>query len=169
MILYLDKDWCVTTRDKAVYVLFGVPDWVAEDIKEYGTQYCCKRIFGGTSVRWGVIRCEGMRGMRNFSMETYPCLDSQGKEFVLNMDDVVGAVGPLVCMRRHVGGHLRYDELVKNYRYMLDIAKRAKCRGYCVLDERGRVVVFGNDLYAVVDNWAKLMRSRSITLLSVLV
>jgi hypothetical protein len=56
-----------------------------------------------------------------------------------------------------------------NYGRMLDIAKRAKCRGYCVLDEAGRVVVFGDDLFSVVDNWAWLMRIRSITMWSVLV
>jgi len=169
MILYLDKDGCVTTRDKAVVVLFGVPGWVAEDIREYGTKYCCYRVFSGTREEWGGIRCEGMRGARNFHVETYPCLDGQGKEFVLNRDDVVSAVGPLVCIRRGVGRKLNYDELIKGYSYMMNIAKKAKCKGYCVLDENGKVVVFGDDLFNVVDSWATLMRNKSITLLSVLV
>ena len=68
MILYLDRNWCVTARDEAVRVLFGVPDWVGEDIREYGTQYCCKRIYGGKGDRLGLIRCEGMRGARNFML-----------------------------------------------------------------------------------------------------
>jgi len=169
MILYLDKEGCVTTRDKAVSMIFGVPDWVSSDIAEYGTKYCCYRVFGGTRERWGSIRCEGMRGARNFSVETYPCLDGQGREFVLNRDDVVSAVGPLVCMRRGVGRKLNYNELINGYRRMMDIARKAKCRGYCVFDEAGRMVVFGSDLFSVVDSWAMLMRNRSITLLSVLV
>ena len=169
MILFLDKDWCVTTRDKAVYTVFGVPDWVAEDIREYGTKYCCNRVVSGTSEKYGSIRCEGMRGARNFSVETYPCLDGQGREFVLNRDDVVSAVGPLVCMRREVGRKLNYNELIRGYSYMMNIAKKAKCKGYCVLDENGKVVVFGDDLFNVVDSWATLMRNKSITLLSVLV
>jgi len=168
MILYLDREGCTTTRDKAVFVLFGVSDWVGEDIREYGTRYCCRRVLYGKRD-WGIFRCEGMRGARNFTVETYMCIDGQGKEFVLNRDDVVTAVGPLVCMRRDVGGKFKYDVLVNNYERMLDIAKRVKCKGYCVLDESGRMVVFGDDLYSVVDSWVKLMRNRSITLLSVLV
>jgi len=168
MYLFLDKDLCMTDRDKAVFTLFGVPDWVGEDIREYGTRYCCSRVFSGKRD-WGIFRCEGMRGARNFTVETYICIDGQGKEFVLNRDDVVVAVGPLVCARREFGGKINYDALINNYGRMLDVAKRVKCKGYCVLDESGRVVVFGSDLYSVVDSWVKLMRNRSITLLSVLV
>jgi hypothetical protein len=168
MLLYLDKEGCTTTRDKAVSMLFGVPDWVAEDIREYNTRYCCSRVLRGRRD-WGIIRCEGMRGARNFTVETYLCLDGQGKEFVLNRDDVTTAVGPLVCARREFGGKINYNALINNYRHMLDVAKRAKCKGYCVLDEDGRVVVFGDDLYSVVDSWVMLMRNRSITMLSVLV
>ncbi|MFZ8857898.1 MAG: hypothetical protein ACO2O1_06625 [Candidatus Caldarchaeales archaeon] len=171
MILYLDKDWCTTTKDKAVHTLFGISDWVAEDIREYGTQYCCKRLYGGRGVELGLIRCEGMRGARNFVVETYPCLDYYGKNFTLNLDDILGAVIPLVCVRRSVGGKLDRDALVRNYRYMLDVAREVgrTCRGYCVFDEAGRLVVFGGDIYEVVDSWVRLMRSKSITLLSVLV
>ena len=169
MILYLDKDGCVTTRDKAVVVLFGVPGWVAEDIREYGTKYCCYRVFSGTREEWGGIRCEGMRGARNFGVETYPCIDFHGREFVLNIGNIFDARLPLVCVRRRIGGSLDYNILVRNYRYMLDIARKAKCRGYCVFDEAGRMVVFGDDLLKVVDSWAMLMRNKSITLLSVLV
>ncbi len=172
MILYLDKDGCTTTRDKAVSVLFGVSDWVDEDIREYGTRYCCQRIYSGTSIRWGIIRCEGMRGMRNFVVETYPCIDFHGRDFTLNMGNILDAKLPLVCIRRRIGGQLDYNALVRNYRYMLDIARgdvARRCKGYCVLDETGKVVVFGSDLFEVVDSWVKLMRSRSITLLSVLV
>ena len=171
MILYLDKDWCATTRDEAVRVLFGVPDWVTRDVEEYGTKYCCKRLYGGRGVELGLIRCEGMRGARNFVVETYPCLDYQGRDFTLNLDDILGAMVPLVCVRRNVGGGVNRDALVRNYRYMLDVVREVggRCRGYCVFDEAGRLAVFGGDLYEVVDSWVKLMRSKSITLLSVLV
>jgi hypothetical protein len=171
MILYLDKDWCITDRDKAVRVLFGVPDWVGEDIKEYGTKYCCKRVYSGTSVELGIIRCEGMRGARNFVVETYPCLDYHGRDFTLNLGNILDAKLPLVCIRRGVGGGLNRNALIRNYRYMLDVVREVvrTCRGYCVFDEAGRVVAFGGDLYEVVDSWVKLMRSKNITLLSVLV
>jgi hypothetical protein len=169
MILFLDRDGCVVSRDKAVSTLFGVPDWVGEDIREYGTKYCCRRVFSGTRKELGIIRCEGMGGARNFSVETYPCLDGWGKEFVFNVGNILDAKLPLVCMRRRVGGTIDYHILVRNYRYMLDIARGARCRGYCVLDEGGKVVVFGDDLFNVVDSWAVLMRNKAITLLSVLV
>jgi hypothetical protein len=169
MILYLDRDGCVAASDKAVSVLFGVPDWVGEDIREYGTKYCCSRIFSKGGERYGIIRCEGMGGARNFTVETYPCIDFHGRDFVLNVGNIFDAKLPLVCLRRRVGGSIDYHILVRNYRYMLDVARGARCRGYCVLDEGGRVVVFGDDLLKVVDSWALLMRNRAVTLLSVLV
>jgi hypothetical protein len=169
MILFLDKNWCTATRDKAVLTLFGVPEWVAEDIREYGTKYCCSYQRFGKGIKLGTYRCEGMGGARNFTVETYPCIDANGKDFILNIDDISGVKLPLVCLRRYVGGSIHYDILVRNYRYMLDVARKAKCREYCVLDEGGRVIVFGSDLLRVVDNWALLMRNRNITMLSVLV
>lgn len=172
MILFLDKDWCTTTRDKAVHILFGVPDWVAEDIQTYGTRYCCKRVYSGRGVELGLIRCEGMRGARNFTVETYPCIDYRGTNFVLNLGNIFDVRLPLVCLRRYVGRWIDRDALTRNYHNMLDVAEKvartSRCRGYCVFDENGRVVVFGSDLLEVVDNWVKLMRRKDITLLSVL-
>jgi hypothetical protein len=94
----LDKNGCVTARDKAVRVLFGAPDWVAEDIREYGTRYCCSYVY--SAAKWGVIRCEGMGGARNFTVDTYLCFDANGREFVLNRDDIANVVRPLVCMAK---------------------------------------------------------------------
>ena len=173
MILYLDKDWCVTTRDKAVDVLFGVPDWVSGDIAEYGTKYCCRFSgVGGRTARWGVVghvRCEGMEGARSFAVDMFPCIDGEGRAFVLNRDGISGVKLPLVCLRRSPRGGLQYDVLVGRYSDLVKIAKRAKCSGYCVLDEYGFVAVFGPDLFAVVDSWVKLLRSKTISLVSVLV
>jgi len=169
MILYLDEAGCTTTRDKAVSVLFGVPEWVGNDIMEYGTKYCCEIMRPGRGKRLGIYRCEGMRGARNFTVDTYLCIDYFGRDFVLNEGNILDVRLPLVCMGRRVGGYLDSDALLRNYRYMLDVAKKANCKGHCVLDEAGRVVVFGDDLFNVVDNWAMLMRNKSITLFSVLV
>jgi hypothetical protein len=166
MILYLDERMCVTTRDKAVHVLFGVPDWVAGDIMEYGTRYCCGYVYERGNVKWNIIRCEGMGGARNFTVDTYLCFDARGREFVLNRDDVANIVRPLVCMARRLSTRLSIET---NYRYMLNIAEKVRCRGYCVVDEEGEVVVFGDDLFDVLDAWVKLMRSRNITTWSVLV
>ena len=51
---------------------------------------------------------------------------------------------------------------------MLRIAEKAKCRN-CVVDEYGRVVVFGGDLFEVVDRWVVLMKRKAVTPISVLV
>jgi hypothetical protein len=169
MILFLDENGCTTTRDKAVLTLFGVPDWVAEDIREYGTRYCCSFQRFAKGIKLGTYRCEGMRGARNFTVETYPCIDANGRDFALNIDDINNIRLPLVCMRRYVGGSVHYKTLIRNYQHMFNIAKRAVCEGYCVLDEAGKIVVFGSDLFSVVDSWAMLMRRRDITMLSVLV
>ncbi len=168
MILFLDKDWCVTTRDKAVDVLFGVPDWILDDIREYGTRYCCSYEWrASVAYGWGVVsfvRCSGMGGAREFSVSAFPCIDGERKRFVLNRDSILSRRRPFVCARKHD----RYDVLVDRYDYMVKIAERARCRN-CVVDEYGRVVVFGGDLFEVVDKWVLLMRRKVITPISVLV
>jgi hypothetical protein len=166
MILYLDERGCVTDMSNAKRVLFGVPDWVFMDIREYGTRYCCRYIYEAERVKWGGLMCEGMGGARVFTVDTFWCIDGRGRGFVLNRDDVAGIVKPLVCVRQR----LKTTSTVEaNYRYMLNIAKKIKCRGHCVVDERGEVVVFGSDLLTVLDSWATLMRRRDITMWSVLV
>jgi hypothetical protein len=171
MILYLDKDWCVTTRDKAVDVLFGVPDWVAEDIKEYQTRYCCSYEWrAAVAYGWGVVsfvRCSGMGGAREFSVDAFPCVDGDRRAFVLNRDSVIGRRRPFVCSRKH-GLKFRYVDLVDKYGDMVKVAERARCRS-CVVDEYGRVVVFGSDLFEVIDKWVVLMRRKVVTPISVLV
>jgi len=173
MILFLDEDGCITTRDKAVNVLFGVPDWVAEDIREYGTRYCCG--FGRVGERtsgWGIVslvRCEGMGGARSFFVDEFPCMDGLGRGFVLNRDSMFNVRLPLVCLRKTKGGGFRYEVLMDRYRNLVEIARRARCSGHCVLDEYGSVAVFGSDLFSVVDGWVKLMRGKTISLVSVLV
>jgi len=170
MILFLDKDWCVTTRDKAVDMLFGVPEWVAEDIREYGTKYCCSYEWGAASTYgWGVVsfvRCEGMRGARGFTVDAFACIDGEGRPFVLNRDSIVGRRRPFVCIRKY--GTLRYSDLADRYGNMLKIAEKVKCRN-CVVDEYGRVVVFGDDMFEVVDRWVMLMKRKAVTPISVLV
>jgi hypothetical protein len=169
MILYLDENGCATTRDRAVFTLFGVPEWVGKDIAEYGTKYCCwfKRIDKRT--RLGTYECSGMMGVRNFTVETYMCRTASGRDFVLNVDDISSAELPLVCMRRYSGRYSRYDVFNRWYGHMLNIVKSSKCKNHCVIDEDGRIVVFGDDLYKVVDSWATLMRKKSISVISVLV
>jgi hypothetical protein len=171
MYLFLDKDWCVAARDRAVDVLFGVPDWVKSDIEEYGTRYCCSYEWRAAKVYgWGVVsfvRCSGMRGAREFSVDAFPCIDGEGKYFVLNRDSIIRRKRPFVCARKH-GLKFRYDLLLDRYSDMVKIAERARCRN-CVLDEYGRVVVFGGDLYEVVDGWVVLMKRKVITPISVLV
>ena len=173
MILYLDREGCVTTRDRAASVVFGVPDWVVEDMREYGTRYCCGFSgVGGRTARWGVVgyvRCEGMGGARGFTVDTFPCIDGDGRAFVLNRDNISGVKLPLVCLRRNPRGGLPYEILVDRYRGLVEIARRARCSGYCVFDEYGSVAVFGPDLFTVVDSWVKLLRSKTISLVSVLV
>jgi hypothetical protein len=146
-------------------MLFGVPDWVSGDIREYGTKYCCYYVYDAARVKWGRWRCEGMGGARNFIVDMFLCIDGRGREFVLNRDNVANIVRPLVCMARHVDAYL----IEANYRRMLNIAKKVRCRGYCVVDERGEVVVLGGDLLTVLDSWATLMRRRDITTWSVLI
>jgi hypothetical protein len=173
MYLFLDEKGCVTTRDKAVEVVYGLPDWVEEDIREYGTRYCCKLYRkGGETGRWGVlwiIRCEGMGGARIVYTEMFPCIDGDGKEFVINRDNISIAKLPLVCLRRDPHGNFEYKKLIDRYQYMLEVAKKARCSGYCVLDWYGSVVVFGSDLHSVIDNWVKLMKRKTISVVSVLV
>jgi hypothetical protein len=173
MFLFLDSNGCVTSRDNAVNVVFGVPDWIVEDIKEYGTKYCCR--YGGPGPRtgeWdyvGYVRCEGMGGARSFSIDAFPCIDGDGRAFVLNRDSIFGVKLPLVCVRRSRKGRLMYEALVDRYRNLIEIAKRIKCNGHCVLDEYGSVAVVGSDLFNVIDNWVKSMKSKAISLVSVLV
>ena len=173
MILYLDEKGCVTARDKAVSVLFGVPDWVVEDIREYGTRYCCSRVGKGEKAeKWGVVGhvdCVGMGGARGFSVDAFPCIDGSGRPFVLNRDDMRVVKLPLVCLRRSPQGRFDYWVLEGRYRGLVEVAERARCSGYCVLDWYGSVVVFGGDLFDVVDNWVKLMRRKAISMVSVLV
>ena len=173
MILYLDEKGCVVAKDKAVYVLFGVPDWVDEDIREYGTRYCCYHTGIGERVKkWGAVghvNCVGMGGARSFSTDAFPCIDGSGRAFVLNRDNVRVVKLPLVCIRRDPGGRFEYRVLEDRYWNLVEIAKRARCSGHCVLDMYGSVVVFGSDLYTVVDSWVKLMRSKIVSMVSVLV
>ena len=171
MILYLDKDWCVTTRDKAVDVLFGVPDWVADDVREYGTKYCCSYEWrAAKTYGWGVVsfvRCSGMGGARVFSVSVFPCIDGDRGRFVLNRDSIIGRRRPFVCARKHDVA-FKYDVLVDRYGDAVRVAERARCSN-CVVDEYGRVVVFGSDLYDVIDRWVVLMKRKAVTPISVLV
>jgi hypothetical protein len=171
MYLFLDKDWCVTDRDKAVDVLFGAPDWILDDIREYGTKYCCSYEWrAAVAYGWGVVsfvKCRGMGGAREFSVDAYPCIDGERKKFVLNRDSIVGRKRPLVCARRYIS-QFKYNVLIDRYDDMVRIAEKAKCRN-CVVDEYGRVVVFGSDLLDVVDRWVLLMRRKAITPVSALV
>ena len=173
MYLFLDGRGCVTTRDKAVSVIFGAPDWVVEDMREYGTKYCCGfSSVGGKTTKWdvvGYVRCEGMGGARGFTVDTFPCIDGDGWAFVLNRDGISGVKLPLVCLRRNPKGGLQYDVLVDRYGDLVKIAKRARCSGYCVFDEYGSVAVFGPDLFTVVDSWVRLLKNKTISLVSVLV
>jgi len=171
MYLFLDEKGCVT-KDKAVSILFGVPDWVAEDIREYGTKYCCYTERGVKVGKWGAVghvNCVGMGGARSFVVDMFPCIDGDGRAFVLNRDSIFGARLPLVCLRRSPEGRFDYWMLENRYWDLVEIAKKAKCSGYCVLDWYGSVVVFGSDLYSVVDSWVKLMRYKNISVVSVLV
>jgi len=173
MYLFLDDRGCVTTRDKAVKVVFGLPDWVAEDIAEYGTKYCCG--YGGSGSRtdkWGYVgyvRCEGMGGTRSFSVDAFPCIDGDRRAFVLNRDSIFNVKLPLVCLRRNPGGRFNYDLILDRYNDLIEIAKKSRCRGHCVLDVYGSVVAFGDDVFDVVDEWVKLMRSKIVSEVSVLV
>jgi hypothetical protein len=161
----------VVDRDRAVDVLFGVPDWVAEDMREYGTRYCCSYEWrAAKAYGWGVVsfvKCSGMGGAREFSVSVFPCIDGERRRFVLNRDRIVGRRKPIVCARKHDIA-FRYDVLVDRYDDVVKVAERAGCRN-CVVDEYGRVVVFGGDLYEVVDQWVLLMRRKVITPLSALV
>ena len=161
----------MTTRDRAVDVLFGVPDWILDDIKEYGTRYCCSYEWrAAKAYGWGVVsfvRCSGMGGAREFSVDAFPCVDGERKLFVLNRDSIIGRRRPFVCARKH-GLKFQYDVLVDRYGDMVKVAEKAGCRN-CVVDEYGRVVVFGGDLFDVIDRWVVMMKRKMITPISVLV
>jgi len=173
MYLFLDEKGCVADKDKAVSVLFGVPDWVAEDIREYRTRYCCYHTGIGERVKkWGAVghvNCVGMGGARSFAVDAFPCIDGGGRAFVLNRDNVRVVKLPLVCVRRDPGGRFDYRELEDRYWNLVEIARRTRCSGHCVLDWYGSVVVFGSDLYDVIDSWVKLMRRKIVSMVSVLV
>jgi hypothetical protein len=171
MILYLDKNWCVVAGDRGVDMLFGAPDWVAEDIREYGTRYCCSYEWkAAKAYGWGVVsfvKCSGMGGARGFSVDAFPCIDGERRRFVLNRDSIVGRRRPFVCARKH-GLKFEYNVLVDRYSDVVRVAEKVGCRN-CVVDEYGRIVVFGGDLYNVIDSWVLLMKRKIITPISVLV
>jgi hypothetical protein len=151
----------MAARERAVDVIFGLPDWMLEDIRS-GVKYCCVRIMA-SMTRYGPmgrVRCIAMRGARVVEADMFPCIDGTGRKYVLNRDGGLGIerLRPLVCLGRG------YEKLERRYGEMMEIARRARaaCRKYCVVDEYGYVLVAGDDMYEVVDRWARLMSRRAV-------
>jgi hypothetical protein len=155
-----------------VDVIFGLPDWILEDIKN-NIVYCCTRVrYGAGRYGLGRVRCIAMRGARVVDADMYPCIDGAGRPYVLNRDGGLGIerLRPLVCLGRgRRGGKVEYEKLERRYGEMVEMARRARaaCRKYCVIDEYGYILIEGDDIYEVVDRWAKIMSRQ--TLIAVLV
>jgi hypothetical protein len=166
--IFINGEGCMAPRERAVDVIFGLPEWVVEDIRS-GVKYCCSRVRAGAAGRFGPmgrVRCVAMRGARVVEADMHPCIDGTGRAFVINRDRGldIERMRPLVCLGRGRRWKYEYDKLERRYGEMLEIARRARavCRKYCVVDEYGYVVVFGDDIYEVVDGLAKLLSRQAM-------
>jgi hypothetical protein len=163
MYLFIDWHGCVTERHRAVNVIYGLSDWVHEDILEYGTRYCCERI--GTYVE-----CVGMRGARVAYAYMATCIDRDGQIFIINRDNGlhIWVRFPLACFAK-----LKYTQSLSKdqIRYMVDLIKRAEKTGCrhrrCVFNERMEVVAFSNREdagYDIVDKFMLMARRKVVDL-----
>lgn len=167
--IFVDREGCVTGREGAVDVIYGLPDWIAEDVKQ-GVRYCCTRRSFGTVGKYGPmgrVRCIALHGARIVEADMHPCIDGTGRPYVLNRDTGLNIElrRPLVCLGRGGRWRYEYEKLEKRYEEMLEIARRARAicrRKYCVVDEYGYVTITGDDIYEVVDKWARIMSRQAL-------
>ena len=152
----------MTDRRRAVDVVYGLNDWVSEDIREYGTRYCCRD-------KGNRVECRGMGGARVAYAYMSTCVDKDGRIFIVNKDNGLNiwVRFPLACFSEYK--YPKYLDVDK-VRYMVDLIKKAVktgCRGYrhCVLNEKMEIVAFasGEDAaYDIVDKFMLMVRYKVI-------
>jgi hypothetical protein len=162
MYLFLDEEGCVTDRSRAVDVVYGFNEWVREDIKEYGTKYCCRD-------EGNRVKCRGMGGARMAHAYMSTCVDKDGKIFIVNKDNGLNiwVRFPLACFAEY-----KYPKYLDadRVRYMVDLIKKATRIGcgrhrHCVFNEKMEIVAFasgGDAGYDIVDKFMLMARYKAI-------
>jgi len=163
MYLFIGWNGCIIDRRWAANVIYGLGEWVREDILEYGTKYCCER-------RGTYVECVGMGGARVAYAYVATCVDKDGRIFIVNKDNGlnVWVRFPLACF-----AELKYQKYltIDKVRYMVDLIKKAAeigCRHrHCVFNERMELVAFSNKEdagYDVVDKFMLMARRKAINI-----
>jgi hypothetical protein len=157
MYLFLDRNGCVTDRNRAVDVVYGLNEWVREDIEEYGTNYCCRD-------RGSYVECRGMRGARIAYAYLVTCIDRWGRIFIANKDNGLNMEGrlPLACLGRYK--RVVYTDEVTYALKLMEKAVRIGCGGHrhCIFDDSLKIVAFSDDVYDIVDKYMLMARHKVI-------
>jgi len=153
--LYLGGDGCTVVSRDAKRVVFGLRDWVLDDLVYYGSAVCCRDVGDG-------VVCRGVATKRVTRVPYVQCVDREGRGFVINRDsglDVEERL-PVACFSYKkvlTGEDVRYavNKMYEAFRSFI----RKK---HLIVDEGMNVVGFSSEAVKAVDMYVKMVKNKSV-------
>jgi hypothetical protein len=154
MYLYLGGDGCTTVSKNAKRVVFGVSDWVLDDLVYYGSVVCCKDVGDG-------VVCTGGATKKTTRVPYIPCVDVKGRVFIINKDSGLDLEErlPMACFsyaKTVTSRDVKYAVDVINKVYGAFIRKK-----HLIVDEEMNVLGFSSEAIKAVDMYVKMVKNKS--------
>ena len=155
MYLYLGEDGCSTSSRDAKRVVFGLRDWVLDDLVVYGAVVCCENV--GDRVM-----CKSSARKKVTYAPLIPCVDREGRGFVINKDsglDIEERL-PMACFSYKkvlTGEDVRYavNKMYEAFRSFI----RKK---HLIVDEGMNVLGFASEAIKAVDMYVRMVKNKSV-------
>jgi hypothetical protein len=155
MYLYLGGDGCTAVSKNAERMVFGVSDWVLDDLVYYGSVVCCRDVGDG-------VVCTGGATKKTTHAPYIPCVDVKGRAFIINKDSGLDLEErlPMACFsykRVVTSGDVRYavDKIYEAFRSFI----RKK---HLIVDEDMTVLGFSEDAVKAVDTYVRMVKNKSV-------
>ena len=155
MYLYLGEDGCTTVSKNAKRMVFGLRDWVLDDLVVYGAVVCCENV--GDRVM-----CKSSARKKVTYAPLIPCVDREGRGFVINKDsglDIEERL-PMACFSYKkvlTGEDVRYavNKMYEAFRSFI----RKK---HLIVDEGMNVLGFASEAIKAVDMYVRMVKNKSV-------
>jgi hypothetical protein len=155
MYLHLGRDGCVSASKDAVRVVFGLGDWVLDDLVYYGSSVCCRNADDG-------VVCTGLATKRVAYVPYIQCIDREGRSFVINKDSGLDLEErmPVACFphKRTITNEDVEYAVNKMYEPLRTFIRKK----HVVVDEGMNVLGFSSEAFNVVDVCVRMVKNKFV-------